>query len=56
MKAIYVPISADDLEALRRLSLQDRRRPQDQAAVILTNALRRRIGQPSRRQRAEPAR
>jgi len=42
MRAIYVPISAEDLAVLRDLATEKRRRPQDQASVIIVEALKRR--------------
>ncbi len=37
---LYVPIGSDLLDRLRRLAIQERRRPSDQAAVIIERALR----------------
>ena len=42
MRAIYVPITDEDLAELRDSATKERRRPQDQAAVLLAEALRRR--------------
>ena len=43
-----MPITAEDLEALRQAATEERRRPQDQAAVLLLDALRRRDRQTAR--------
>jgi hypothetical protein len=36
---LYVPLAADALNRLRKLALRERRRPQDQAALLLEDAL-----------------
>jgi hypothetical protein len=36
---LYVPLSRQEYEALERLACAERRRPQDQAAVILAKVL-----------------
>lgn len=41
MRAIYVPLSAPAKEALLELADREFRDPQDQAALLLTDALRR---------------
>ena len=39
MRGLYVPADSAILERLRELARQERRRPQDQAALILERAL-----------------
>ncbi len=39
MRALYVPLQSDVLDKLTQLAQQERRRPQDQAAVLLERAL-----------------
>jgi hypothetical protein len=39
MRLLYVPLSDDALKLLRQTAEEARRRPQDQAAVLLENAL-----------------
>lgn len=46
MRAIYVPISSEDFAILRRQAFAERRRPQDQAAVLIAEGLRRRRPRP----------
>jgi hypothetical protein len=41
MRAIYVPLSLTAKEALVELAEREFREPQDQAALLLTDALRR---------------
>jgi hypothetical protein len=36
---LFVPLTRDELDRLRELARAQRRRPQDQAAVLLTRAL-----------------
>lgn len=38
--AVSVPLTSEERDALRRLAEIERRRPQDQAAVLLSSALR----------------
>jgi hypothetical protein len=37
--SLYVPITNEGMERLREIARQERRRPQDQAAVLLESAL-----------------
>jgi hypothetical protein len=37
---LFVPLTKAEFDALRELALNERRRPQDQAAVILAQSLR----------------
>ena len=37
--SLYVPITNEGMERLREVARQERRRPQDQAAVLLESAL-----------------
>ena len=39
---LYVPITRQEFDALRQIALAERRRPQDQAAVLLGAVLRER--------------
>ena len=39
MRKLYVPLLEHELALLRALATTERRRPQDQAAVLLTQAL-----------------
>ena len=46
MRLLYVPLSDDALKRLREAAEEARRRPQDQAAVLIENALG--LNQPDR--------
>ena len=39
MRLLYVPINQEAMDRLRALALEERRRPQDQAAVLLESVL-----------------
>jgi hypothetical protein len=41
VRRLYVPITAGEFEQLRSIALQERRRPQDQAAIIIAERLER---------------
>jgi hypothetical protein len=43
---LYVPLNRQEYEVLERLAFAERRRPQDQAAVILAQALADEPGRP----------
>lgn len=40
MRKLYVPLPDHEIAALKALAEQERRRPQDQAAVLLVRALK----------------
>lgn len=49
---LYVPLNRQEYEALERMAFAERRRPQDQAATMLAQALAREpVGSPSNRDR-----
>ena len=37
---LFIPITRDDFEQLQEITSTERRRPQDQAAILLSRALR----------------
>lgn len=39
MRLLYVPLDPSELELLKAVAIRERRRPQDQAAVMLIQAL-----------------
>lgn len=39
MRRVYIPLAETEIDALVRLARAQRRRPQDQAALIITEAL-----------------
>jgi hypothetical protein len=39
VRLLYVPVQPDTLDRLREIARRERRRPQDQAALILERAL-----------------
>lgn len=51
MRRVYVALRQEEIEALRRLALIERRHPADQAAELLVEALRQREGQKSTQDR-----
>ena len=40
MRKVYVPLKQSEVEALIRLATEERRRPQDQAALIIAERLK----------------
>jgi hypothetical protein len=54
-RSVYVRMRPDEVEALVRLALAERRRPSDQAAVLLAEALKR-AQQSGESQDAQPRR
>ncbi len=61
MRKLYVPLPEHEIAALKALAEQERRRPQDQAAVLLVQALQpfggnaSGVPRPASRHRMEPA-
>lgn len=53
MRLLYVPLDRSELEVLEALAVAERRRPQDQAAVLLSRALAQ-AADPLERSRAVP--
>jgi len=53
MRLLYVPLDRSELEVLEALAVAERRRPQDQAAVLLSRALAQAVD-PLERSRAVP--
>ncbi len=54
MPGIFVRLTREPFERLRRLALRERRRPQDQAAVLVERALDAVESGPTRRDRDDP--
>lgn len=53
MRLLYVPLDRSELEVLETLAVAERRRPQDQAALLLSRALAQ-AADPLERSRAVP--
>jgi len=46
MRLLYVPLSERSIDQLQQLAARERRRPQDQAAFLLDQALDGQLGKP----------